>query len=170
MSAGTSRIAAAALVLAAAAAYANQPPDIDHHPASCTIADKAISICATITDDTQVAKARVFFRRSGETFFSFVDMSFGGMNFCATLPPPREGKVRQLDYYVQAIDDQFESQRTSGYTLQVMVEGACEFPPLEKDPARRAAITVYATSKKQGKKVPDGFDPAGVTFVPLDAK
>ena len=167
---GARRTATLAFVLTATAAYANQPPDIDHHPATCTVADKAISLCATITDDAQVAKARVFFRRSGETFFNFVDMTFGGMNFCATLPAPREGKIRQLDYYLQATDDEFETQRTSGYTLQVMVEGACEFPPLEKDDRRRAAITVYATSKKQGKKLPDGFDPAGVTFVPLDAK
>jgi hypothetical protein len=169
MSART-RIGTAALVLGAAAAYANQPPDIDHHPATCTVAGKAISLCATITDDTQVAKARVFFRRSGETFFSFVDMTFGGMNFCATLPPPREGKVRQIDYYVQATDDGFETQRTSGYLLQVMTEGACEFPPLEKNAERAAAITVYATSKKQGKKFLDGFDTTGVKFVPLDAK
>jgi len=165
---GRRRTATLAFVLAATAAYANQPPDIDHHPASCTIADKAISLCATVTDDTQVAKARVFFRRSGETFFSFVDMTFGGMNFCATLPAPREGKIRQLDYYLQATDDEFETQRTSGYTLQVMVEGACEFPPVAKE--RPPSITVYATSKKQGKKLPDGFDTAGVTFVPLDAK
>src|SRR5688572_3345893 len=110
----TRRIATAALVLVATAAHANQPPDIDHHPATCTIADKAILLCATVTDDTEVAKARVFFRRSGETFFSFVDMTFGGMNFCAVLPAPREGKVRQIDYYVQATDDKFDTQRTSG--------------------------------------------------------
>ena len=30
-----------------------------------------------------------------------------------------------------------------------------------------AAIKVTATNRKQGKKLDDGFDPTGVTFVPL---
>lgn len=157
----------AALMLVAVAAAANQPPDIDHHPAPCTVADKAISLCATVTDDTQVAKARIYFRRAGETFFNFVEMTFGGISFCGTLPAPREGKIRQIDYYIQAIDDQYDTQRTSGYTMQVMLEGACDFPPIEKNEDRAAAITVYATHRKQGKKSPDGFDPTGVTFVPV---
>jgi hypothetical protein len=158
---------AALALLAVTASAANQPPDIDHTTFACTVANHAISLCATITDDTQVAKARIFFKRGGETFFSFVDMAFGGMNFCGVIPAPLEGKVRLVQYYIQAIDDQFESQRTSTYDLQVMVEGACEFPPIVKDKDRPPSITVYATNQKQGKKVPDGFDSTGVTFVPI---
>ena len=158
------------LLLAASKAAANEPPEIDHHPSGCTLADQPISLCASVSDDSQVAKTRIYFRRAGETFYSFVDMSFSGLNFCGTLPAPREGKVRKIQYYIQAIDDAYETQRTSTYELQVMLEGACEFPPVEKDPARRSSITVYATNRKQGKKLPDGFDPAGVTFVALESK
>jgi hypothetical protein len=43
----------------------------------------------------------------------------------------------------------------------------CEFPPLEKDAAKAAAVRVIATNRKQGKKLDDGFNPTGVTFVPL---
>jgi hypothetical protein len=162
--------AAALLVVAARAIAANQAPEIDHHPSPCTLADQAISLCASISDDGQVAHARIWFRREGETFYSFVEMSFGGLNYCGTLPAPRAGKVQKLEYYIQAIDEQFEAARTSTYLVQVQPEGTCEFPPLEKDAARRAAITVYASNKKQGKKVPDGFEAAGVTFVPIEGK
>jgi hypothetical protein len=51
--------------------------------------------------------------------------------------------------------------------MAVQPEGACEFPPVEKEPAKRAAITVYATHKDQGKKLPDAFQGGGVSFVPV---
>jgi hypothetical protein len=33
-----------------------------------------------------VAKAKVYFRASDEKFYAWVEMSFGGLNYCATLP------------------------------------------------------------------------------------
>jgi len=161
----TRPIAAALLLLIAPSAFANQPPDIDHQPSACTLANQTLNLCATVTDDGQVAKVRIYFRREGDTFYSFTDMAFGGINFCGTVPAPRERKMRVLEYYIQAIDDAYETQRTSTYKLPVALEGACEFPPPK---GQAAAITVYATNKKQGKKLPDGFDPASVTFVPLE--
>jgi hypothetical protein len=160
---------AAALVamaawLAAATARA-EPPAVEHQPVPCTLPDKALSLCATITSDRPVAKSRVYFRAAGEKFYSFVDMVFGGLTFCGTLPPPREGKAKTVEYYVQALDDQYESTRTS--TFQMAVQPTCEFAPEEKDPAKAAAITVYATNKDQGKKLSDAFQAAGVSFVPV---
>ena len=51
--------------------------------------------------------------------------------------------------------------------MNVQPEGVCEFPPIEKDAARAASIKVYATNKKQGKKLDDAFSASGVTFVPV---
>jgi hypothetical protein len=155
----------ALLPLLLAAAAAAEPPQVDHQPAPCTVPGQPVSLCAAITDDGQVAKARLYFRPAGEKFYSFVEMEFGGINYCGTLPAPREGKVKSIEYYVQAIDDTFESQRTSTFQLAVLPEGQCEFPPLEKNASRAQAIVVHATSPKQGKKLPDGFLAAGVTFV-----
>jgi hypothetical protein len=152
--------------LAAGTATA-EPPSVEHQPAPCTVPDKALTLCATVTDDGQVAKSRVYFRSAGEKFYSFVDMAFGGLNFCGTLPAPRAGKVKTLEYYVQAVDDQYESTRTSTFQMAIQPEGVCEFPPEEKDPAKRAAITVYATHKDQGKKLSDAFQGGGVSFVPV---
>ena len=70
----------------------------------------------------------------------------------------------------QAIDDQLDTQRTSTFQLGVQPESLCEFPPVETNAARAAAITVYATDRKQGNKLPEAFLGAGVTFVPAPGK
>ena len=158
---------AGAVVAAMVSLAAAEEPDVAHQPSPCTVPDKPISLCASVTDDGQVAKVRIYFRPAGEKYYSFVDMAFTGINFCGTLPAPREGKTQALDYYVQGVDDEYETRRTSTYQLTVQPEGVCEFPPVEKDAARARAITVYATSPKQGKKLPRAFQATGVTFVPV---
>jgi hypothetical protein len=162
----TAALVAAAVWLAATASA--EPPAVEHQPAPCTVPAQALTLCATITGDRPMSKARIYFRSAGDKFYSFVDMVFGGLNFCGTLPPPREGRVKTLEYYVQAVDDQYESNRTS--TFQMAIQPTCEFPPVEKDATKVAAITVYATHKDQGKKLPEAFQGAGVSFVPVVRK
>jgi hypothetical protein len=154
------------LLLAVSAARADDPPAVEHQPAPCTVPEKPISLCAAISDDGNVATARIYFRRAGENYYGSVNMVFTGVSYCGTLPAPRE-KTAAIEYYVQAVDDNYQPQRTSTYRLAVQPEGVCEFPPVEKDPAKAAAIKVTATNRKQGKKLDEGFNPAGVTFVPL---
>jgi hypothetical protein len=156
--------AAAALLALSPWAARAEAPSVEHQPVPCTVPGQPLTLCATVTDDGQVAKARIYFRPAGDKFYSFVEMEFGGITFCGTLPAPREGKLKAIDYYVQAVDEQFESQRTSTYQIAVQPEGVCAFPPVEKDPARTHSIVVHATSKKQGRKLPDGFMAAGVTL------
>lgn len=158
---------AGVMVLAMAGAAAAEEPDVAHQPSPCSVPGKPISLCADVTDDGQVAKVRIYFRPAGDKFYSFVDMAFTGINFCGTLPAPRPGKIQAVDYYVQGVDDEYETRRTSTYQLNIQPEGVCEFPPVEKDSARAAAITVYATSPKQGKKLHNAFESRGVTFVPV---
>lgn len=160
----------ALMAAAAAAPVAAEEPAVEHQPSPCTVPDKPISLCASITDDGEVKTARIYFRAAGDKFYSFVNMAFTGINFCGTLPAPRSGKAQAVDYYVQGGDDQYESKRTSTFQLNLQPEGVCEFPPLEKDAAKAAAITVYATSQKQGKKLAGEFQAAGVTFVPVKGK
>jgi hypothetical protein len=97
-------------------------------------------------------------------------MAFTGLSYCGTLPAPLEGKLATVEYYVQAVDDQYQPKRTSTYQINVQPEGVCEFPPLEKDAVRAAAIKVFATNKKQGKKLDDAFSGVGVSFVPVATK
>ena len=155
-----------ALVLAPAVVLPAGPPAVEHQPALCTVPGRAVSLCAAISDDGSVTAARLYFRREGEKYYSFVDMSFTGLAYCGTLPAPREGKTKAIEYYVQAVDDDYEPTRTSTFRLPVEAEGVCEFPPLENDPERAASITVFATNRRQGKKLDGGFVRDGVTFVP----
>jgi len=158
------------LVLALAVALpaaADDAPEVEHQPVPCTIPGKPLSLCANVSSQTEVAKARIYFRRAGEEFYNMVDMQFDGIKYCGTVPAPLEGKVISLEYYIQAIDTSYQAKRTSTFQIAIQAENACEFPPLEKDAARAASIKVFATHKKQGKKLDDGFSSAGVTFVPL---
>lgn len=157
---------AAPLLLPASPARADDPPAVEHQPAPCTVPDKPVSLCAAISDDGNVATARLYFRRAGEDYYAFVNMAFTGVSYCGTIPGPRE-KTKAIEYYVQAVDDNYQPQRTSTYRLAVQPEGVCEFPPVEKDAAKAAAIKVLATNRKQGKKLDDAFGVVGVTFVPL---
>jgi hypothetical protein len=154
------------LLLPAASAHADDPPAVEHMPASCTVPEKALSLCAAISDDGNVATARLYFRREGEDYYAFVNMAFTGVSYCGTVPGPRE-KVKAIEYYVQAVDDNYQPTRTSTYRIAVQPEGVCEFPPLERDAAKAAGIRVTATNRKQGKKLDEAFNPTGVTFVPL---
>jgi hypothetical protein len=153
-----------------AAALSGDGPLVDHQPVPCTVPDKHFSICASITDDTQVAKARVYFRPEGDDYYSFVDMTFGGLRYCGTLPPPRAGKLRRVEYYVQGLDNDYNAQRTTSFWVAIQPEGACDFPPVETDATLTSKIVVYATHKKQGKKLPDAFLSAGVSFVPVQTR
>jgi hypothetical protein len=154
------------LLLPAASTRGDDPPAVEHQPALCTVPDKPLSLCAAISDDGNVAAARLYFRRAGEDYYAFVNMAFTGVNYCGTVPGPRE-KAKAIEYYVQAVDDNYQPQRTSTFRLPVQPEGVCEFAPLEKDEAKAAAIRVTGTNRKQGKKLDDRFNPTGVTFVPL---
>jgi len=160
-------VSAIALLVLPALLFADDPPVVEHQPALCTVPEKPVSLCAVISDDGTVAVARLYFRREGEDFYNFVDMAFTGISYCGTIPAPREGKTKAIEYYVQAIDDAYQPYRTSTFRLPVETEGACEFAPVEKDPARAADIKVFATSRKQGKKLDGGFEAEGVTFVPV---
>jgi len=144
----------------------DQAPDVVHQPSLCTVFGSPLSVCAVVTDDGQVVKVRTHFRPEGERYFSFVEMELRDDQYCGTLPAPREGRMKQLEYYVWAVDDEYVPQRTTPFLLDVVEEGVCDFPPLERDPARAASITVYATNARQGDERDDAVERAGVTCGP----
>lgn len=157
--------AATAFALGGTAPARAEAPQVEHHPAQCAVAGRPLSLCATISDDRRVARARLYFRAQGAPYFYEVEMAFAGLDYCATVPALRAGQARALEYYVQAIDDEFQPQRTPVYRLPVLAQSACEFPPLASDAAAAAAITIRATHARQGDTLPKYLEPAGVTVV-----
>jgi hypothetical protein len=147
-------------------ASGGEGPDIDSQPVPCTVPEKPLSICARVTSDGQISAARIYFRRDGAEFFNFVDMTFGGITYCGTLPAPK-AKTKAIEYYVEAVDDNYESKRLSTFQMSVKPEGSCEFAPVVKDPTKAASIIVHATNKKQGRKLDEAFESVGVTFIPI---
>lgn len=164
---GLTLCAAALAVLAVPGVGADELPLIEHQPGPCVVPGEPFRLCAKVSDDEGVGKARVYFRRAGDSHYWLVDMAFDGLAYCATVPAPRAGRTRLIEYYVQALDSAYQAQRTSTFQLQVKPASACEFAPVEQDATRRARIAVHATHAKQGKKLGDDFLDAGVTVVPL---
>jgi hypothetical protein len=160
---------AAAVLLWAATATADDPPVIEHQPTPCSVPDKRVSLCASVTDEGQVASVRTYFRARGERFYSFVDMAFAGLSYCGALPAPRE-KTKAVEYYVQAMDDEYQPQRTSTHVMQIEPEGVCEFPPVATGAEATGTLVVHATHAKQGQRLSKAFDGAGVSYVAVGRK
>jgi hypothetical protein len=157
------------LVVLSLAAVANgsraDEPLIDHQPVVCSLPEKNPRICTYVADDGEVKKARVYFRAEKQEAFYWSEMAFDGIQYCATLPAAKS-KVRNVDYYIWAIDDAFESQRTRTFTISVAPETPCEYPVFDEDPERISNLTIYATSPKQGDSIED-FEKEGIVrFVP----
>jgi hypothetical protein len=164
------RIVGAVLAIVCSAPVAfPEEPIIDHQPVVCSLPGKNPRICAYIADDGEVKRTRAYFRPAGKDLYYWMEMSFDGIQYCATLPIAKSD-VKGVDYYVWTIDDNFESKRTRTYTISIVPEVPCEYPVFDDDPERTANLEVNATSPKQGDKLEDFSDKGVVKFVPLSRK
>lgn len=143
-----------------------EEPLIDHQPVICSIRSKNPRICAYVADDGEIKKVRVYFRADKQDAFYWSPMSFDGIQYCATLPVPKKS-VRGVEYYLWAIDDNFESQRTRTHKIHLTPESPCEYPVFDEDPGRTSSLAVHATSPKQGNEIKE-FEKVGIIqFVPV---
>jgi hypothetical protein len=148
------------VLLSSAAVVLAEEPVIDHQPVVCSLPGKNPRICSYVADDGEVKRARVYFRAKGKELYYWTEMAFDGIQYCATLPIA-ERSVRGVEYYIWAIDDNFEAGRTRTYTISLVPEAPCEYPVFDDDPQRCSSLVVNATSPKQGSKVSD-FSPQGI--------
>ena len=154
-----------ALLLVFTGGAFTEEPLIDHQPVICSIPSKNPRICAYVADDGEIKKVRVYFRAQRQEAFYWSQMSFDGIQYCATLPVPKKS-VRGVEYYIWAIDDNFESQRTRTHKIHLIPESPCEYPVFDEDPVRTSSLAVHATSPKQGNKIKE-FEKKGISnFVP----
>lgn len=151
-----------ALGLALAGPSAADPPLIDHQQVPCSLPGKHPRICATIADDGVIKRAKIYFRAAGQSTFYWSEMHLDFRTFCATLPVP-DADVTEVQYYLWAIDDGLEIERTNDLAMTVDPNASCDHPVIDEDPQRTSSLEVHATSHKQGKKL-RGFADDGVTF------
>ena len=60
------KLAAALVILAGFAPWLRaEEPEVQHQPVPCTVPDQVIRLCAEISDDNEVSKARIYFRVAG---------------------------------------------------------------------------------------------------------
>ena len=141
-------------------------PVIDHQPVLCSLRGKNPRVCAAVADDGEVKHARVYFRAEGQEAFYWSEMAFDGVQYCATLPVAKKSR-RSIEYYLWAVDDEFESQRTRTYRISLVPTAPCDYPVFDEEPDRISNLVVHATSPKQGKSI-DEFEDTGIReFVPV---
>jgi len=157
-----------ALVCSAAEGFPEEPI-VDHQPVVCSLPGKNARICAYVADDGEVKRTRAYFRPAGKELFYWTEMTFDGIQYCATLPIA-QSDVKGVDYYIWTIDDNFESTRTRTYTISVVPEVTCEYPVFDDDPERTSNLEVNATSPKQGDTLEDFSDKGVVKYVPVTQK
>ena len=158
-----------AALLVTVSALGAEEPTIDHQPVDCSTPEKNTRICAYVLDDGEVKRVRVYFRAEKQEAFYWSDMTFDGIQFCATLPVAKKG-VATLEYYVWAVDNDFQSTRTRSNLVSLSPAAPCAFPVIDEEPERIANLVVNATSEKQGTAIQE-FEERGITqFVPLRKK
>jgi hypothetical protein len=147
---------AAAVLLLAASAQENQAPAIRSEPPACGSAARRPRLCAYVVDETGIAQVRLYFRAGGAPAYHWTPMAFDGALYCAWLPAPLP-ETRTVEYYVEAVDDQFEPSRTADASLAVRPDCPTSAPP----PESKAALVGTTVARQQA--LPAGFDPATVS-------
>lgn len=158
-----------ALPALAPARPAGEEPTIDHQPVECSSPDKNTRICAYVLDDGEVKRVRAYFRAEKQEAFYWSDMAFDGIQFCATLPVAKKN-VTLLEYYIWAVDDQFQSTRTRSYPVSLSPTAPCAFPVIDEEPERISKLVVNATSEKQGTAIEEFEERGIIQFNPLRKK
>jgi hypothetical protein len=143
---------------------ASEEPTIDHQPVECSVPGKNTRICAYVLDDGEVKRVRVYFRADKQEAFYWSDMAFDGIQFCATLPVAKKD-VSRIEYYIWAVDDEFQSIRTRSYPVSLEPKSPCAYPVVDDDPDRVSKLVVHATSEKQGRALEEFEDQGVVEFV-----
>ena len=80
------------------------PPVIYHESITTATEGESIPISATITDDTKVASATLFYRNTGEEARIRTTMDHVGDNYSATIPASHV-TTAGVEYYIEAVDD-----------------------------------------------------------------
>jgi hypothetical protein len=126
--------------------------EIEHRGASCIVAERHAQVSACVTAPAGLARVRAHFRATGSAPWHSVDMKADTGCWVGVLPPPL-ASTSGVEYYVEAIDQSFNTVRTERIPLRVAsvcVHGVAL-------PSVVPAASVVVTAPMGGPAIPDGF-------------
>jgi hypothetical protein len=137
--------AVALLVLSPGVVLAQQSGiAIDHKDVSCIVVGKYPKMNACFAPNSDVARARVYFRPEGNPNWYYVEMKADAPCMAGVLPKPRKELLnKHVDYYVHVTDKKFTEARTLEYNpIVVSAESDCKNKPVAPY-VTNAAVQVF---------------------------
>lgn len=134
---------------------------IDHKAVDCIVAGKFPKMNSCFTPNSDVARARVYFRPEGVQSWYYVEMKSDAPCMAGILPRPRKDLVgKHVEYYLQVSDRSFNESRTSEYNPMVVGnEQECKDKPIAPY-LSKASVQVFPG-------LPAGFAAGGLGAVPV---
>lgn len=153
----------AGLFLAATVApalAAAQAPTIQHDAVGCIVAGQYPQLNACFTPNSNVARARVYFRVEAGPHWYFVDMKTTAPCWTGVLPKPLKA-TKKINYYLEVVDRAFAESRTEEYAPDVMPDaGSCRKDKPIASGLAKASVSVGAVGG--APVVPLGFAAGGI--------
>jgi hypothetical protein len=128
---------------------------IEHRAPGCLAAGRHARLAACFRPEAALARARLYFRAGGTRDWFYVDMSGTPPCLEGVLPRPKKS-VKQVEYYVAAIDRASAESRTPEHVLPVTDDGQCPAGPVA--PVADAASAVIGSASGAA---PAGFVTGG---------
>jgi hypothetical protein len=139
-----------------------QAPTIQHTALQCFPNDQFPQISAVVDPAAELRTCKVYFRSEQYLDFYYVEAEINGDMCQAVLPSPTE-ETRGVVYYIEVVDQSFNSTRTAEYGTEVASGNDCS----RRDPVvawftgTDPSIIVGATRAGMAS-VPPGFQAAGI--------
>ncbi len=129
---------------------------IDHKSVGCIVAGKFPKMNACFVPNSDVARARIYFRAEGGASWYYVEMKSDAPCMSGILPKPRKELIdKHINYYVHVTDKSFTEARTEEYDpIVVDSEGKCR-DKLVATALPKAAVQVFPS-------LPAGFAAGGI--------
>jgi PKD repeat protein len=157
------RIAIALISLGMAQVLLAQDPAISHEPLSCLAREEYPVVDARIEPGPEIRTAKVYFRAEQFEDFYYVEMQIpeGGRpeDYLGLLPMPSPETTRII-YYIEAIDDAFNGNRS--VESDPAVEEGCKSRPAAAYFTGREPGIIIGATKAGMSALPPGFSAAGV--------
>jgi hypothetical protein len=143
------------------------PPQIQHTPLLCLEPAGFPELDARVISPSAVQRTRIYFKAHQFPDWYYVEMkAVEAAKYMALLPQPMEGTTH-IDYYVYALDSQFQTGQTDEYMPSV-AKDKCTIEKKRDDKAKPTPRIVVGGTKEGQPPIPPGFRRLGiVAFVTI---